>query len=430
MPLPNDWELAIDPETGRKYFVNHNTKETQWFDPRDVYTKPATFADCIGDELPVGWEQANHPLLGNYFIDHKRRINQLDDPRIELLAVQANMVIGYLEQASILNDNENENERESSTQQQQQEQQQIYSNTESMIAAAAASTTNQSSSSNEMTNNNIPIENDYMNRNDLALAIQNIQIDDLSINNNNNHNNNDIDQYQQQQQQQQMMTTSNTSNNNNNRSINKINLQFDENSAYAVIDCYSIQQKQLKKQNDDIVDNYANLSLYNNIKMMNISQSNIDTINDQSTTTTGILPPALPSIPPPISSIRSAISSHSIGNNYSNNSRTSSIQSLIVIPSHNNNNHYGQLSQQQQSSSIITTTNQQYRQNPLLLQQSLNEAKQRVEQLKQSNTVPTTATTTTTIMTNNNNDHNHNILSIIDRYYTKDGQKHTNAIEV
>ena len=36
MPLPNDWELAIDPETGRKYFVNHNTKETQWFDPRDV----------------------------------------------------------------------------------------------------------------------------------------------------------------------------------------------------------------------------------------------------------------------------------------------------------------------------------------------------------------------------------------------------------
>lgn len=64
------------------------------------YTKPATFADCIGDELPIGWEQAYHPLLGNYFIDHKRRLNQLDDPRVELLAVQANMVMGYLEQAN------------------------------------------------------------------------------------------------------------------------------------------------------------------------------------------------------------------------------------------------------------------------------------------------------------------------------------------
>lgn len=36
MPLPQGWERAIDTETGRKYFVNHNTRETQWFDPRDV----------------------------------------------------------------------------------------------------------------------------------------------------------------------------------------------------------------------------------------------------------------------------------------------------------------------------------------------------------------------------------------------------------
>lgn len=54
----------------------------------------------MGEELPVGWEYAYHPLLGVYFIDHNRRVNQLDDPRIEWLAVQANMVIGYLQQAN------------------------------------------------------------------------------------------------------------------------------------------------------------------------------------------------------------------------------------------------------------------------------------------------------------------------------------------
>ena len=68
--------------------------------PHFRYTKPASFADCVGDELPFGWEYAYHPLLGPYFIDHIRRVNQLDDPRIEWLAVQANMVIGYLQQAN------------------------------------------------------------------------------------------------------------------------------------------------------------------------------------------------------------------------------------------------------------------------------------------------------------------------------------------
>lgn len=412
--------------------------------------------------------------MGNYFIDHKRRINQLDDPRIEWLAVQANMVIGYLEQASAVN----ENEQITSTQQQQD--QQIYSNTESMVAAANHS----SISINEMANTSV--ENDYMNRNDLALAINNIQIDDLNINGDNTN-------------QHQQSTTVNT----NNRSINKINLQFDENSAYAVIDCYSRQQQhqQHNNSNDDL-DNYANLSLYNQTTN-NVSHSTIDTILDQSLLLAtpqpaSILPPALPSMPPPLSSIRSAISSQSIGNNYShinnninnnnnnNNSRTSSMQSLVAIPSYNkNHNHYGQLSSPLPPPLM---TSHQYRQNPLLLQQSLTEAKQRVEQLKRELCSPSSTSPTITMSANNiadhhhhhnntmmiqsssspiqtpplpssssyiknqnsipqnhhsngqsktnivptnrTNDHNNHIFSIIDRYYTKDGQKHTNAIEV
>lgn len=35
MPLPQGWEKAIDTESGKCYYVNHNTRDVQWFDPRD-----------------------------------------------------------------------------------------------------------------------------------------------------------------------------------------------------------------------------------------------------------------------------------------------------------------------------------------------------------------------------------------------------------
>ena len=37
------------------------------------YTKPETFADCVGDELPLGWEEVIDPSLGVYYIDHINR---------------------------------------------------------------------------------------------------------------------------------------------------------------------------------------------------------------------------------------------------------------------------------------------------------------------------------------------------------------------
>jgi len=32
--------------------------------------KPATFSDCLGDELPFGWEIACDPQVGTYYINH------------------------------------------------------------------------------------------------------------------------------------------------------------------------------------------------------------------------------------------------------------------------------------------------------------------------------------------------------------------------
>ena len=34
------------------------------------FTKPATFADCVGDELPYGWEQSYNSVVGMYYINH------------------------------------------------------------------------------------------------------------------------------------------------------------------------------------------------------------------------------------------------------------------------------------------------------------------------------------------------------------------------
>ena len=33
-------------------------------------TKPADFTECVGDELPVGWEQAYDYQRGIYYVDH------------------------------------------------------------------------------------------------------------------------------------------------------------------------------------------------------------------------------------------------------------------------------------------------------------------------------------------------------------------------
>lgn len=62
-------------------------------------TKPKRFADCIGDELPVGWEKAYDPKIGIYFINHFEGRNQLVDPRDDYRRMQDAMIRDYLESA-------------------------------------------------------------------------------------------------------------------------------------------------------------------------------------------------------------------------------------------------------------------------------------------------------------------------------------------
>ncbi|XP_010209633.1 PREDICTED: protein KIBRA-like, partial [Tinamus guttatus] len=63
---------------------------------RFQYTKPLTFADCISDELPLGWEEAYDPQVGVYYIDHNTKTTQIEDPRVQWRREQEHMLKDYL----------------------------------------------------------------------------------------------------------------------------------------------------------------------------------------------------------------------------------------------------------------------------------------------------------------------------------------------
>ncbi|KAM7059230.1 NEDD4-like E3 ubiquitin-protein ligase WWP2 isoform 2-T3 [Molossus nigricans] len=71
-PLPPGWEKRQD--NGRVYYVNHNTRTTQWEDPRTqgMIQEPA---------LPPGWEMKYTNEGVRYFVDHNTRTTTFKDPR-------------------------------------------------------------------------------------------------------------------------------------------------------------------------------------------------------------------------------------------------------------------------------------------------------------------------------------------------------------
>lgn len=75
-PLPASWEKRVQPD-GRVYFVNHKNRTTQWEDPR-------TQGQEVGaDEpsLPPGWEIRLTEDGVRYFVDHNTRTTTFQDPR-------------------------------------------------------------------------------------------------------------------------------------------------------------------------------------------------------------------------------------------------------------------------------------------------------------------------------------------------------------
>uniref|UniRef100_A0A0A9Z0S7 E3 ubiquitin-protein ligase n=1 Tax=Lygus hesperus TaxID=30085 RepID=A0A0A9Z0S7_LYGHE len=94
--LPDGWGLQIAPN-GRVFFIDHNTKATTWVDPRTGrasvmpqqgatvgYVRTSAVPDSDGDlgPLPEGWEERTHTDGRIFFIDHNTRNTQWEDPRL------------------------------------------------------------------------------------------------------------------------------------------------------------------------------------------------------------------------------------------------------------------------------------------------------------------------------------------------------------
>ncbi|XP_015108963.1 E3 ubiquitin-protein ligase Su(dx) [Diachasma alloeum] len=119
-PLPPGWEVRRDPR-GRIYYVDHNTRSTTWQRPnterlqhyqqwqgerqfvvqqgnqrflypqahggQPVVPGPSTSAAVDDDDalgpLPAGWERRKQPEGRVYYVNHKNRTTQWEDPRTQ-----------------------------------------------------------------------------------------------------------------------------------------------------------------------------------------------------------------------------------------------------------------------------------------------------------------------------------------------------------
>ncbi|XP_026712815.1 LOW QUALITY PROTEIN: NEDD4-like E3 ubiquitin-protein ligase WWP2 [Athene cunicularia] len=72
--LRRPWELEKRQDNGRVYYVNHNTRTTQWEDPR-------TQGMIQEPPLPPGWEMKYTNEGVRYFVDHNTRTTTFKDPR-------------------------------------------------------------------------------------------------------------------------------------------------------------------------------------------------------------------------------------------------------------------------------------------------------------------------------------------------------------
>lgn len=83
--LPPGWSMQIAPN-GRMFFIDHNERKTSWVDPRTGRASPMPSQtrppeDDLGS-LPEGWEERVHSDGRIFFIDHNTRTTQWEDPRL------------------------------------------------------------------------------------------------------------------------------------------------------------------------------------------------------------------------------------------------------------------------------------------------------------------------------------------------------------
>ncbi|KAK7496832.1 hypothetical protein BaRGS_00011812 [Batillaria attramentaria] len=100
-PLPAGWAMGFAPN-GRPFFIDHNERRTTWDDPRKPRERSGSFRshdsptplfrststdDMLSSlgPLPPGWEERTHSDGRVFYIDHNTRTTQWEDPRLQKL---------------------------------------------------------------------------------------------------------------------------------------------------------------------------------------------------------------------------------------------------------------------------------------------------------------------------------------------------------
>uniref|UniRef100_A0A8C9TZK5 E3 ubiquitin-protein ligase n=1 Tax=Scleropages formosus TaxID=113540 RepID=A0A8C9TZK5_SCLFO len=88
--MPPGWEIRSAPD-GRPFFIDHNTKTTTWEDPRlkipaHMGRRPSLDPSDLGP-LPPGWEERVYTDGRIFYIDHNTKITQWEDPRLQNAAI-------------------------------------------------------------------------------------------------------------------------------------------------------------------------------------------------------------------------------------------------------------------------------------------------------------------------------------------------------
>lgn len=95
--LPPGWAMQRAPN-GRMFFIDHNSKKTTWRDPRIHHHPSLSSSPSMSPEigrsarlshadlgpLPDGWEERVHTDGRVFYIDHETKSTQWDDPRIQI----------------------------------------------------------------------------------------------------------------------------------------------------------------------------------------------------------------------------------------------------------------------------------------------------------------------------------------------------------
>ncbi|XP_074862535.1 E3 ubiquitin-protein ligase NEDD4 isoform X2 [Carettochelys insculpta] len=88
--LPKGWEVRHAPN-GRPFFIDHNTKTTTWEDPRSknpAHLRKRTSLDPVDlGPLPPGWEERTHTDGKIFYINHNTKKTQWEDPRLQNVAI-------------------------------------------------------------------------------------------------------------------------------------------------------------------------------------------------------------------------------------------------------------------------------------------------------------------------------------------------------